>query len=203
MPQRAGNLADTLELAQRAAHGDRAAVERLLEMHLPSLRAFARAHMSHKLRARESASDIVQSVCRELLTHQERFRHASEWAFAAWLFTTARRKISNRARDLERDKRDADREVPVDADGFAALGGAYTRCTSPSASLIRREDIERLEAALDRLTAEQREVLTLAHLAGVPRTEIALQLGMTPAAVRAALHRAMARLSLLLEGGEQ
>lgn len=189
-----------LQLAERAAQGDQAAVERLLELHLPAVRAFVRSHMSQKLRAKESSSDIVQSVCRELLTHQDRFRHPSEGAFAAWLFTTARRKIQNRLRDFDRHKRDVDRERP-DADlDLAVVGSAYARFSSPSASMMRREEIERLEGALEQLRPEHREVLTLAHLAGLSRAEIAAQIGSTEEGVRSMLYRAMARLSLLLEG---
>lgn len=189
-----------LQLAERAAQGDQAAVERLLELHLPAVRAFVRAHMSQKLRAKESSSDIVQSVCRELLTHQERFRHPTEGAFAAWLFTTARRKIQNRVRDLERHKRDAAREQADGEVDLVVVGSAYARFSSPSASVMRREEVERLEAALEQLTPEHREVLTLAHLAGLSRAEIAEQMGSNEAAVRAMLYRAMAKLSLLLEG---
>lgn len=189
-----------LQLAERAAQGDQAAVERLLELHLPAVRAFVRSHMSQKLRAKESSSDIVQSVCRELLTHQDRFRHPSEGAFAAWLFTTARRKIQNRLRDFDRQKRDVDRERP-DADvDLAVVGSAYARFSSPSASMMRREEIERLEGALEQLRPEHREVLTLAHLAGLSRAEIAAQIGGTEEGVRSMLYRAMAKLSLLLEG---
>lgn len=196
-------MTQILQLAERAAAGDQAAVEQLLAMHLPSVRAFVRAHMGRQLRARESSSDIVQSVCRELLQHQERFRHPTDGAFAAWLFTTARRKISNRVRDMERQKRDVGREVSGGDDGadFAELGAAYSRFSSPSASVMRREEIERLEAAMEKMTEQHREVLTLAHLAGLSRAEIAAQIGSTEEAVRAMLHRAMAKLSLLLEGG--
>ena len=192
-----------LQLAERAAQGDQAAVERLLELHLPAVRAFVRSHMSQKLRAKESSSDIVQSVCRELLTHQDRFRHPSEGAFAAWLFTTARRKIQNRLRDFDRQKRDVGRERPdgdLDLD-LAVVGSAYARFSSPSASLMRREEIERLEGALEQLRPEHREVLTLAHLAGLSRAEIAAQIGGTEEGVRSMLYRAMAKLSLLLEEG--
>ena len=194
-------MTDILQLAERAASGDQAAVEQLLELHLPSVRAFVRAHMGRQLRARESSSDIVQSVCREMLQHQDRFRHPTEGAFAAWLFTTARRKISNRLRDMERQRRDVAREQPLDASGCDAspLASAYARFSSPSASLLRREEIERLENAMEQMTEEHREVLTLAHLAGLSRREIAAQIGSTEEAVRAMLHRAKAKLSLLLE----
>lgn len=191
---------DTSELAARAARGDPEAVERLLSLHLPALRAFVRAHMGPKLRARESTSDVVQSICRELLTHQERFQHPGEDAFKAWLFTTARRKLSNRVRDLERQKRDAARELGGDLreSALGVLGGAYARVSSPSRLALEAEEVERLEAAIDQLTPEHREVLTLAHLAGLSRAEIGRQMGKSEEAVRALLHRATARLAILL-----
>ena len=45
-------------------------LERLLTEHLPALRAYVRARLGPKLAAHESASDVVQSVCRELLQEQ-------------------------------------------------------------------------------------------------------------------------------------
>ncbi len=192
---------DSLQLAEAAARGDQQALAHLLTRHLPSVRAFVRAHMGPQLRARESTSDIVQSVCRELLTNQERFQHPGEHGFQAWLFTTARRKIANRARDLDRDKRDAAREVGgLSESGIAGLGAAYARISSPSGNVLRREEVERLETAIDQLPEDQREVITLAHLVGLSRAEIGAQMGKTEEAVRSLLHRAKARLSILLDG---
>jgi RNA polymerase sigma-70 factor (ECF subfamily) len=194
---------DPAILARRAAEGDAAAVEQLLVRYLPSLRAFVRAHMAPSLRARESSSDLVQSVCREVLAHLDRFQHPGEGAFKHWLFTTAQRKIANRARDLGRLKRDARREVPLGPEsGDGALGQVYARISSPSRAAARREDLERFEAALDQLQGEQREVLLLAHLVGLSRAEIGARLGKTEVAVRGLLHRATARLSMLLGAGE-
>jgi RNA polymerase sigma-70 factor (ECF subfamily) len=191
----------TLELARLAAAGDQKALDTLLEQSLPTVRAFVRAHMGAKLRARESASDVVQSVCRELLTRKDRFQHPSEQAFQAWLLTTARRKVNNRARDLEREKRSPGREAgTLDEDALGELGAAYARVTSPGDRVLRAEEVARLEAAIDQLPEEQREVITLAHLAGLSRGEIAQQMGKTEEAVRAMLHRAKARLALLLDG---
>lgn len=194
---------DTQRLAELAARGDTDALGKLLDRHLPSVRAFVRAHMGPHLRARESSSDLVQSVCRELLTHQERFQHPGEHGFEAWLYTTARRKIANRARDLGRDKRDAQREVGgLEASAIDGLGAAYARMSSPSGNALRREEIAQLEAAIDQLPDEQKEVLTLAHLAGLSRAEIGAHMGKTEEAVRALLHRAKARLSILMGVGE-
>lgn len=195
---------DSASLAERIAAGDAEAVEILLTRHLPSLRAFVRVHMSPKLRARESSSDLVQSVCREVLEHLERFQHPSESAFKHWLFTTALRNISNRARSLKSLKRDADRElIPASAGASDdTLDAVYARISTPSRIAGRREETEHLESALDRLTDEQREVLVLAHLVGMSRAEIGDKLGKSEVAVRGLLHRAMARLSILLGEGE-
>ncbi len=193
---------DTEHLARMAAAGDEQALAQLLQRHLPAVRAFVRSHMAPQLRARESASDVVQSVCRELLTHQDRFQHPGERGFIAWLYTTARRKIQNRARDIQREKRDAGREVhDLSESTLGALGAAYARISSPSGRALREEEVARLEAAIDQLPEEQREVITLAHLAGLSRADIGVQMGRSEEAVRALLHRAKARLAILLDTG--
>jgi RNA polymerase sigma-70 factor (subfamily 1) len=193
---------EVLEWIGRASRGDAEAVERLLELHLPAVRAFVRAHMSPKLRARESSSDVVQSVCREILSRLDQLQHPGEDAFRAWLFTTARRKLANRARDLGREKRDAAREHLGEfrESALAALGATYSRISSPTGQALKKEEIERLEAAIDRLSDPHREVLTLAYFAELSRAEIGAQLGKTEEAVRALLHRATARLAMLMAG---
>ncbi|MBL8753211.1 MAG: sigma-70 family RNA polymerase sigma factor [Planctomycetes bacterium] len=192
---------DSVSLARLAAQGDQGALAQLLERHLPSVRAFVRCHMGPQLRARESASDLVQSVCRELLQHQDAFRHPDDNGFQAWLFTTARRKIANRARDLMQQKRDVRREVgDLTESAIGSLGVAYARVSTPSGKALLAEEVERLEAAIEQLPEEQREVLTLAHLAGLSRAEIGAQMERSEEAVRALLHRAKARLLILLDG---
>lgn len=187
---------DLRALAERAAAGDQPALDELLRLHLPSLRAFVRVRMGAGLRARESASDLVQSVCREVLTHQERFRHPSDNAFKSWLFLTAERKIANRLAYWAAEKRggvEELREPNVDA-----LFDAYKSVSSPSRRVAREEEIRRVEAAFDQLTPEHREVVALAHFVGLSRKEIGEQMGKSEEAVRALLFRAMARLSTLL-----
>lgn len=190
---------DSMALARRAAQGDQDALAQLLERHLPAIRAFVRCHMGPGMRARESSSDLVQSVCRELLSHKDAFRHPDENGFQAWLFATARRKIANRARDMLQQKRDVRREIALDASGLGELGAVYARYSSPSRRALLAEEVERLEAAIAQLPDDQREVLTLAHLAGQSRAAIAAQMGRSEDAVRALLHRAMARLMVLLD----
>ena len=54
---------------------------------------------------------------------------------------------------------------------------------------------ERVETAFDRLSDEQREVISLAHVVGLSRAEIAARLGKSEGAVRTMLSRALADLA--------
>lgn len=194
---------DTLALAEAAARGDESAVGKLLELHLPELRAFVRLRAGALIRARESTSDIVQSVCREVLQNAERFRFPTETAFRQWLFTTALRKLVDRREHWQAAKRDHGREQPLGPEAGALsesrLVAAYRRLSSPSGHAMAREEIERLEAAFDQLPEDYREVITLARILGLSRAEIAQQMGRTEASVRMLLVRALSQLAAILE----
>lgn len=194
---------DLEALTQAAASGDDAAMAQLLERHQDELHAFVRLRYGKLLAARESSSDLVQSVCREVLEHADRFRHPEPSAFRRWLFVTAMRKIKNRQAYYLAGRRDVLREkTPSARDDDSGLEEAWMQhyCTfsTPSAAVGMREEVARVEEAFEALTDEQREVLTLAHLAGMSRKEIGEHLGKSEGAVRVILHRALAKLSTKL-----
>lgn len=193
---------DTDLLVQRLAEGDTTALEVLLERHLPSLRAFVRGKLGPELRAVESASDLVQSTCREVLQNQDRFQHPGPEAFRHWLFTTAARKVSDRLRRQRTLKRDAGSALRVGSSSKvdeSRLLAVYGRFSSPSHRIGIEDEIARVEGALDRLSDEQREVVLLAHVAELTRSEIAERLGKNEVAVRSILHRALARVAAELD----
>lgn len=190
---------DSVRLAERAADGDRGALDELVVRHVDGLRAFVRLRVGPELRARESSSDLVQSVCREVLQDAQRFRHPSESAFKSWLFTTALRKIADRAEHWRTLKRDTGREQRLASQGHDdALLGFYHSISTPSQHAVASEERERIERAFEELSEEQREVIVLARVAGLSRGEIAEQTGRSEGSVRVLLHRALARLSDLL-----
>ena len=65
---------------------------------------------------------------------------------------------------------------------------------SPSRSLRRRERLDRLQAALDALSPDHRQVIVLARLKGLRMTEIAERMERSPNAVALLLARALAKL---------
>jgi RNA polymerase sigma-70 factor (ECF subfamily) len=193
---------DIPKLTEAAARGDRGAVDRLLELYLPELEAFVTRRAGRPLRAQESPADIVQSVCREVLQHADRFRHPSEVAFKQWLYTTALRKISARVDFYRAQKRDQGRVqdfAPGSVEGAASqVFNFYESFSTPSRHLMIQEEAARIEGAFALLSEEQREVVTLAHVLGLSRGEIAERIGKSEGAVRVILHRALARVSQLL-----
>lgn len=185
-----------------ASRGDPDAVEALLERHLPRLRAFVRLRMGRELRRKESASDLVQSACREVLRQIDRYEHRSESNFRSWLFTTALRKIQDRVDYYRADKRDVRHEISADGSrGLEALARVYADFDTPSAQLAMKERVARLEAAFDRLSPEHREVITLARIVGLPHREVAAAMGRSETASRMLLYRALAALASALGCG--
>jgi len=186
----------------QAAGGDRAALERLLVRHLGPLRGFIRLNCGPLVRAKESCSDLVQSVCREALADLDRVEYRGEAAFRHWLFRRAYRKILHKSRFFQQDRRDARREVPVDAGdpnaGHTQLLEAYGKLCTASRELAGREAVARIEAAVDTLPEAQREAVLLHRLVGLSYTEIAAETGKSEGAIRTNVYRGLAQLGLAL-----
>jgi RNA polymerase sigma-70 factor (ECF subfamily) len=184
-------------------------LEEQLQKHLPGLRAFVAGRVDRLVHAKESNADIVQSVCREVLEHIDRFEHRSEAGFKQWLYRTAERKIIDRYRYYTADKRDAGRELPPSAsepstDGdllAAALRDAQRGGPTPSHEAIAREELLRTSRAFEGLPPIYREVILLSRVHGVPHADIAKRLGKTEGAVRNLLYRGLGALTDRLAEG--
>jgi RNA polymerase sigma-70 factor (ECF subfamily) len=188
------------ELFASAAGGDESARDELLQRHLAGLRAFVRVRIGPLLRTKESSSDIVHSVCRELLEDLSGFEYRDEAGFRHWLYRRAENKIVDRARYWMRDKRDMRRETRGESQE-ARLGELeeLQDLFTPSRDAAAREELERVERAFAELPDDYRVVISLAKIVGLPHAEIAREMGRSEGAVRTLLSRALARLATLLE----
>lgn len=182
------------DLVDDAVRGDAQARESLFGAHLSGLRAYVRARLGPRLRARETSQDIAQSVCREALAGLGRFEYRGGGSFRAWLLRHADLRLRNKARHWERDKRTKAREQG----GSVELERVAT-FLSPSRAACTREELERVFVALRALPSDYREVILLARVDGLSHDEIACRLGRTPLATRTLLSRALARLATGLE----
>lgn len=186
-----------------ARAGDRDALERLLVAQLPALRGYLRLRIGEKIRAKESCSDLAQSVCREALADLGEFEYRGEAAFRKWLFERAHNKVLVRARYYDAGKRAASLEVaPPDASDSAAgdadLAEAYASLHTPSQAAMGREGVERIEAAVDALSEAQKEAVLLHRIVGMSYAEIAAATGKSEGAVRTNVYRGLADLGVRL-----
>ncbi len=181
-------------LVDAASRGEQPAIDELVARHLPRLHAYVRLRMGRTLRWREGSLDLVQSVCRELVSHFDEFEYRDEQQFLGWLFTTALRKVQEKQRYHEREARTPEREVELTDEGCLAAADWLT----PSREAAGRERLQRVAEALEALPDDYREVIGLARIAGLSHREIAGRLGRTEAATRKLLGRALAQLGEVL-----
>lgn len=184
-------------LVRSAQAGDRSALELLIAEHLAPLHAYVRLHEGPLLRERETTTEIVNSVCREVLQDLPAFEWRGQGSFRSWLFTAARRKLVDKHRFWKRERRDPAKEHALQDDDLAAdpaLGRTYTMLVSPSEQAMASEEAACLERAFERLTEEQRELVLLRTLAGLTHQELADRFGIEVGAAKKRVARARAQL---------
>ena len=184
-----------------ARAGDREALGDLLAPHLPGLHAFVRARLRGALAKRESAADVVQSMCGDVLEDIASFRSDDERSFRSWLFRAVAHKLSHKRDFHYAARRDPAREEGRALDtrvDDAALARTYADVATPLHAALAREEVERFERAFDALPESYRDVLAHVSLAGLSYREAGELLGKSEDSVRQALHRARARLATLL-----
>ena len=183
-----------MHLVAAAQGGDSEAMEQLLGRHLGGLRAFVRAKSSNVIRQQESCSDLVQTVCREVLGGIEGYQWQGEGSFRHWLFSVALNKIRNRADFYAAEKRNPKREER----NVDQLCDAYATMCGPSQHAIASEAVAKFEESLDHLTPDHREIILLSRMIGLSHAEIAEQLGIEPVTVRTRLGRALSKLAKVM-----
>lgn len=188
---------DTRSELHRASQGDAAAVEALLVRYLPGLERYIERHAGSWLSARESASDLVQSTCREILQKPGRFQYDGEEGFRRWLYATALRKIRDRHRFYRADRRNVGREAPKRPPGESATtrGDTFVWSRTPSQDAAAREELARLYRALAKLPASYREIVVLSKIEQCSAAEVGKRLGISESYARTLLSRALARLA--------
>ena len=176
----AGALPDA-ELIARWQAGDERAATALVERHAPALARFVAS-----LGARAEVDEVVQDAFVRAFGSLDAFR--GESSLRTWLFTIARRLVLDRRRAARRRGDMVELEEAEIASGYDALDG-----------VVADETVQRLQAALGRLTPTQREVFLLRVNEGLSYKEIAEVAGTTEGAARVHYHNAMRVVKELLD----
>ena len=141
------------------------------------------------LRARSPGNeeDLASEVWLDVATGLARFDGGRE-GFRRWLFTIARRRVT----DLDRKRHRRKTEV-ADATGFDDVVGPSADPATVTADLLAGDAAAALVASM--LPAAQADVVLLRVVAGLDVAAVAAIVGRSPAAVSVLQHRALRRLS--------
>ncbi|WP_347352872.1 sigma-70 family RNA polymerase sigma factor [Intrasporangium sp.] len=174
------------DLAVRAGHDGRAAELLLGGVRDLALR-YARVRLG-RFGAEDIAQDVAQEVCMAVLTALPGYEHRG-LPFEAFVYRIAARKLA-----------DAQRSVLRGPTLLAEVPDAVDDRPSPEALAVTRAEARLAIDLMDRLSAQQREILVLRVAVGLSTQETADALGMTAGAVRVAQHRALTKLRELMAG---
>lgn len=172
---------DDRELLRRSGGGDRAAFDCFLGRHQTAVWRYLRGLIANPA----DAEDVLQQTFIAAYRAAAGFR--GEARARTWLLTIARRAA---ARLEARPERAVESEAELDRLACAAGWGIADGERLAQENLDR----ERLQRALDRLSPEDREVITLRDLEELTGEETARLLGLPLATVKSRLHRARLRL---------
>ena len=186
-----GDLESTVDLIERARHGDQDAIEQLFERHRRPLQRWASGRLPSWARALADTDDLVQDTLLQTFKRIGEFQPRRVGALQAYL----RQAVVNRIRD---ELRRRGRQAPT-----AELDGLeLDQAPSPLEEAIGQEALERYQEALQRLRPEEREAVVGRVEMNYTYDELALVLGKpTSEAARKAARRALVRLAEELKGG--
>ena len=182
---RSDEAESTFHLIERARAGDQQALERLFARHLKPLQRWARGRLPRWARDLADTDDLVQDTLVQTFKRIGEFEPRRVGALQAYLRQAVLNRIRNELRRKGREPH------ATDLDGIE-----IESAESPLEQAIGREAVERYEAALHRLTADEREAIIARVEMGYSYEELAEALGKpTPDAARKAARRALVRLA--------
>lgn len=169
-------------LMARAQDGDQDAYRRLLQDITPYLRALA----ARRLRDPDEAEDVVQDML--LTVHEVRQTYDPTRPFGPWLVAIANRRIIDWLRRLGRRR---SRE--------AVFATEHETFPTPRTNFHEEQSNRRaLRQAVEGLSPGQRAAIRLLKLEEKSLKEAAAESGMSVAALKVAVHRALGNLRKML-----
>lgn len=179
-----------------------------IESKRPQLLAFIQHNLGPALRKKIEIEDLLQEVILAALGSLATFNVAGRDPFKLLCQMAEQRIIDAHRHHVGAQKRSADREVSIDAPmginrSFGFINLLVASMTSASKAFSRNQKELKLQQAFTELPEEQRELLRLRFVEGLPTKDIAERLGKTDGAVRVLLTRTLAKLQeLLSDSGE-
>jgi len=148
---------------------------------------------------RPDAEDLTQEAFYRAFRKYESFQ--GDRPFENWIFRIVTRLFLDMKRSRGRRVQTVSTDAPLRADGYddtVSFEAPDSRPT-PVQALLGDHLSEELEHGLKQLTDEQRELVWMADVEGVPYNEIAARFDAPVGTIRSRLHRAHKQLRKVLE----
>ncbi len=172
------------QLVVRSLRGDVQAFGDLYERYLEAIYRY----LYHRVEQASLAEDLTEMVFLKVWEALPQFR-PKKAPFRVWLYRVAHNLLVDHYRMQKGEAR------------LEAIAGLTDGSPRPEEQVIAAEDRDRVLAALHRLPADYREVLTLRFIDGLSHAETARAMKRSPGAVRVLQHRALRALAQLLGEG--
>lgn len=173
-------------LVQAAKAGDASAYGELYERYRDAIYRFCLARTGTSHDAEDLTADVFVKALQSIDRYQDR-----GLPFAAFLYRIARNAAIDRSRTHKQ---------PLSVDGLLVEPSSKQNVELEASFAVERSI---LLAALTRLKAEHRDVITMRFIEGYAAIEVARFLGKTEGAVRTLQHRALERLRKEFDGAER
>lgn len=194
----------TQHLVALAKGGDESALNQLCKVYGPRVHWMIRLRMGKELRSKLESMDLVQDTLINALSGLDDFTYKSEGDFVRWLSKISENELRRSLKRLRTDKRDIRKEIrfdnynPTTESVFVGTHGPIDAMT-PSVIMSRKEELDKLERAMDELKPEYREAIILTKIEGLSYKEISKRLGKSNDAVRKLVSRAIIALTNVFE----
>ncbi|GAP96943.1 sigma-70 family RNA polymerase sigma factor [Leptolyngbya sp. NIES-2104] len=169
---------DDFSLIKRIAQQDQAAMATLYDRYAPTLYAVAFQTLGSVQESEEVVLDVFAQVWRTAIRFE-----AAKTQVDTWLFIITRSHTLARLRTMQQTEKTS---IVVEASMSSVT-------SDPLQDVLISERRDQIQAALAQLSAEQRQVIELAHYQGLSHSEIATQLelplGTVKTRIRLGLHR--------------
>lgn len=177
----------------------------LFSASLQRLERIIRFRIDPRIRGRVDAADVLQETWVVASRRLAEFLQNPAVSLFVWFRQLSLQTLVDIHRRELCHRRDAGREIHLSGEsplGDTSLSIAHflaDQMTSPSQQLIREEDIEQLQQALNSMPEIDREVLALRHFEQLTNLQTAEVLQLTPTAASNRYVRAAARLTEILQ----
>ncbi len=197
----------TVELLNNVRDGKAVALEELMDRHRNSLRRMIQLRLDQRLMQRMDVSDVIQDVLIEANRRLTDYLNNPVIPFHLWIRQIAKdRIIDAHRRHRVSAKRSIDREQPqpgkgpFDQSSIELANQFRDQALTPAAAATQRELAQQIEAAVQMLRDNDREIILMRHYEQLNNQEIAQSLGLTEPAASMRYLRALKRLREIIEG---